>query len=234
MGPSVRQRRIGLTGGIATGKSTVARLLRERFALPVLDADRYARQALAPGSAVTRAVLERYGERVLLKADGAKAGAPDGTSPSAPEQADPAIDRGALGRIVFSDPAERRWLEERIHPLVRQRFAEELERLREAPVVVLMIPLLFEAGLEGLCDEIWVVSCPDDEQRRRLIARDQLTAAAADARIAAQWPLLRKRELADVVIDNSIDCQHLVAQMENVLQAMCRGQLGRQRLNQDG
>jgi dephospho-CoA kinase len=191
------QRRIGLTGGIASGKSTVARLLRERFALPVLDADLYARQALAPGTPVSRAVEARYGEGVLL---------PSG-----------AIDRAALGRIVFAAPAERRWLEERIHPLVRRRFREELQRREGAPVVVLMIPLLFEAGLEGLCDDVWVVSCAEEQQRRRLRARDRLSAAEADERIAAQWPLARKRELADVVIDNSGDGQHLIAQLEAAL-----------------
>jgi dephospho-CoA kinase len=188
---SPSQRRIGLTGGIASGKSTVAGLLREHFALPVLDADLYARQALSPGTATTRAVLERYGEWVLAPADRAVSG-----------PAEPAIDRAALGRIVFADSGERRWLEGQIHPEVRQRFAEELDRLGDAPVVVLMIPLLFEAGLESLCDEIWVVSCDEDQQRRRLMARDQLTAKQADARISAQWPLARKRQLADVVIEN--------------------------------
>lgn len=231
---AVRQRRIGLTGGIASGKSTVARLLSERFALPVLDADTYARAALAPGSPLTQAVLRRYGERILPKpsdrtpGSGSTAGprppegqdGPDGpaeSTPPAPTDAAPAIDRAALGRIVFADPAERRWLEERIHPLVRRRFAEELERLSDAPVVVLMIPLLFEAGLEGLCDEIWVVSCDEEEQRRRLMARDQLTAAEAESRIAAQWPLARKRQLADVLIDNSGDEQHLIDQLETAL-----------------
>ena len=113
------QRRIGLTGGIASGKSTVGRLLAAR-GLPLLDADGFAREALAPGSPGAQAVLARYGT----------------------------LDRAALGRIVFADAAERQWLEQLVHPLVRARFAAELERLAAAPVVVLMIPLLFEAGLE--------------------------------------------------------------------------------------
>ena len=186
------QRRIGLTGGIASGKSTVGRLLAER-GLPVLDADVYAREALAPGSPGAAAVLERFGERVALAgaATRALAGA-----------AAPALDRAALGRIVFSDAAELRWLEQLVHPLVRQRFAAELERLREAPVVVLMIPLLFEAGLEGLCSEVWLVDCDEDQQLQRLMDRDQLIEADARARLAAQWPLARKRALATVVLDN--------------------------------
>ncbi len=184
------QRRIGLTGGIATGKSTVARLLTERFGLPVLDADLYAHEALAPGTPGARAVLARYREKVGGSAAGEFAG-PEIT-----------IDRSALGRIVFADAAERCWLEELVHPLVRQRFAAELERLAGAPVVVLMIPLLFEAGLEGLCSEIWLVDCPEAEQLRRLMARDGLGEPEARDRLAAQWPQQSKRSLADVVIDN--------------------------------
>jgi dephospho-CoA kinase len=113
-----------------------------------------------------------------------------------------AIDRAALGRIVFADAAERSWLEALVHPIVRQRFSAELERLAAAPVVVLMIPLLLEAGLEELCSEVWLVDCDEAQQLGRLIGRDQLSAAEAQARIAAQWPLERKRALVDRLIDN--------------------------------
>ncbi len=200
-----RQRRIGLTGGIATGKSTVAGLLAERFGLPVLDADLYAREALAAGSAGALAVLERYGEAVRADAGRIDRGALA------------RIDRGALARIVFSDPAERRWLEALVHPFVRQRFAAEAERLGAAPVLVLMIPLLFEAGLEGLCTEIWLVDSDPEEQLRRLMTRDGLCEADARARIGAQWPLARKRQLADVVIDNSGAPEDLIERLEAAL-----------------
>jgi dephospho-CoA kinase len=178
------QRRIGLTGGIASGKSSVGALLAAR-GLPVLDADAYAREALKPGSPGALAVLERYGPRV-------------GRSDSAGSE----IDRAALGRIVFADAEERRWLEKLVHPLVRARFQAELTRLSEAPAVVLMIPLLFEAGLEGLCSEVWLVDCDEEQQLERLMTRDGLNEADARARLAAQWPLARKRSLADAVIDN--------------------------------
>jgi dephospho-CoA kinase len=181
------QRRIGLTGGIASGKSSVGRLLVER-GLPLLDADVFARQALAPGSPGARAVIGRYGDRVH------QAGSSDDD--------DDAIDRAALGRIVFTDEVERRWLEQLVHPLVRQRFAAELAALAEAPVVVLVIPLLFEAGLEELCSEIWLVDCDPEQQLQRLMARDGLDESDARARLAAQWPLPRKRPLADRLIDN--------------------------------
>ncbi len=179
---SGQQRRVGLTGGIGSGKSTVGRLLEAR-GLPVLDADLYAREALAPGSPGARAVRERYGERL------------GGEEPAA-------IDRAALGRIVFADQAERRWLEQLVHPIVRARFTAELQRLADEPAVVLMIPLLFEAGLEGLCSEIWLVDCDEDQQLQRLLARDGAGETDARRRIAAQWPLARKRALADRLIDN--------------------------------
>jgi dephospho-CoA kinase len=190
------QRRIGLTGGIATGKSSVGRLLAER-GLPVLDADQFAREALAAGSAGARAVLARYGEAVCESG-----GATD------------TLDRTALGRIVFADAAERRWLEQLVHPLVRQRFSAELERLTAEPAVVLMIPLLFEAGLEELCSEVWLVDCEAPQQLQRLMARNGLSATDARARIAAQWPLERKRALADRLIDNRGDAAALAAQVQ--------------------
>jgi len=173
------QRRIGLTGGIATGKSTVGQLLQEHHGLPVLDADLFARQALAPGTEAARVVLERYGT----------------------------LDRPALAHIVFGDPAERHWLEQLVHPLVRQRFEEELTQLAAKPVagqaaVVLMIPLLFEAGLEELCSEVWLVDCDEHQQLARLMARNGLNQAEAQGRIHAQWPLERKRLLADRTISN--------------------------------
>jgi dephospho-CoA kinase len=198
---SGQQRRIGLTGGIASGKSTVGRLLEAR-GLPVLDADGFARDALAAGSAGARAVLERYGDWVRAPGTGA---------------AEAAIDRAALGRIVFADADERRWLEQLVHPLVRARLAAELERLAAAPVLVLMIPLLFEAGLEQLCSTIWLVDCDEGQQLQRLMARNGLSAAEARARLAAQWPLERKRALADVVLDNRGTPEQLTAQVAGAL-----------------
>ncbi|MCP9776660.1 MULTISPECIES: dephospho-CoA kinase [unclassified Cyanobium] len=192
----VAARRIGLTGGIASGKSSVGRLLAAR-GLPLLDADLFAREALAPGSPGAQAVLERYGAGVR---------APGGE-----------IHRAALGQIVFGDRTERRWLEQLVHPLVRARFAAELEELGAAPIVVLMIPLLFEAGLEALCSEVWLVDCDEKQQLQRLMARDGLGEADARARIAAQWPLARKRQLADVVLNNRGTPEQLAAEVEQVL-----------------
>jgi dephospho-CoA kinase len=100
---------------------------------------------------------------------------------------------------------------------VRARFNSELERLASAPQVVLMIPLLFEAGLEELCSEVWLVDCDEQQQLQRLMARDGLSEAEARARIAAQWPLARKRELADRLIDNRGHAAALAAQVQQAL-----------------
>ena len=186
------QRRIGLTGGIASGKSSVGRHLAE-LGLPVLDADIYAHEVLAPGSPGSKLVYQRYGPTIAE---------PINPAQRATEQ-DRSINRIALGQIVFNDPEERQWLEQLIHPLVRRRFEAELARLRQEPRVVLMIPLLFEARLDGLCSEIWVVHCEEEQQMERLMARDGLSVQDAARRIQAQWPLCKKCQQADRVIDNS-------------------------------
>ena len=192
------QRRIGLTGGIASGKSTVGRWLEAR-GWPVLDADHFARDAIGPGQHQTLAVLERYGEVVAI----------DGC----------AINRAALGRIVFTDASERAWLEQLIHPVVRERFDQALDALEDEPVVVLMIPLLFEAGLTGLCSEIWLVDCDEQQQLARMMQRDGLDAVQARARLGAQWPLARKRPLADRLIDNRGTKQELEDQLSRCVLA---------------
>ena len=183
------QRRIGLTGGIASGKSSVGRLLEAR-GWPVLDADQYAREASAPNTSAAKSVAQRFGAAVGSAAD---------------------LDRKSLGRIVFRDAEERRWLETLVHPHVRDRFQQELERHSQAPVVVLMIPLLFETGLETLCSEVWLVDCEPHQQLKRLMRRSGLNEADAQARLAAQWPLSRKRPLADRVIDNRGNAEALAA-----------------------
>ena len=131
-------------------------------------------------------------------------------------EGDAAVDRAALGRIVFQDPTERHWLEQLIHPIVRARFDQALTLHAQTPAIVLMIPLLFEAGLESLCSEIWLVDCDESQQLKRLIARDGLKPEDAQARIAAQWPMSRKRELANVLIDNRGTEQELREQLQAI------------------
>ena len=186
------QRHIGITGGIASGKSSVGRYLQLQ-GLTVLDADLYAHEALTPASQATKAVLKRYGTRVETlennKTDGGRALRQ--------------IDRRALSKIVFNNADERLWLEQLIHPIVRKRFETDISQHTRTSTLVLMIPLLFEAGLQDLCTEIWVIYCSEKQQQDRLIARNGLSTNEAKNRIQAQWPLEHKTLIADNVIDNS-------------------------------
>lgn len=197
------QRIIGLTGGIATGKSTVADYLAQRHQLPVLDADIYARRAVEPGSPVLAAISHRYGS-VILQGDGT-------------------LNRQKLGEIVFNDPAEKTWLEQQIHPVVRRCFGAAMAELSQAPVVVQVIPLLFEANITDQVSEIWVVTCALADQRQRLIQRSGLSAEQADARIHSQMPLSEKVARADVVIDNSADLPALFRCVDEALQHFPEG-----------
>jgi dephospho-CoA kinase len=191
------RRLIGLTGGIGTGKTTVARYLADNYNFPILDADRYAREAVEPGSPILTALFDRYGSRIKL---------PDGS-----------LNRPALGEIIFSDRAEKTWLENQIHPEVRQRLERELASL-PAQTIVLVIPLLFEAKMTDLTTEIWVVSCPEEQQIQRLIERDNLTLSQARQRLACQLPQADKIARADVVLDNSSSREFLWQQIESAIQ----------------
>ena len=187
-----RQRRIGLTCCIASGKSSVSQFLAQQ-GIPVLDDDVYAREALAPGSKAAETVLQRFSH--LLHHPPEDREKVDATSRQ--------IDRQALGQIVFNDAVERLWLEQLIHPIVKERLEKEIELHSKASALALVIPLLFETGLDKLCTEVWVVSCSKQQQQERLMTRNGLSAIAAARRIEAQWPLERKRLLADHVINNS-------------------------------
>ena len=142
------QRRIGITGGIASGKSSVGKFLKEVKGFPVLDADIYAHEALAPGTKSTMTVLKRYGNIVRENLNHEK----------------PTINRSALSKIIFTNSTERIWIEKLIHPIVRERLANELEKQKNEPTIVLIIPLLFETKLNALCSEIWVVNCEEAKQ----------------------------------------------------------------------
>ncbi len=195
---NIAKRSIGLTGGIATGKTTVSKYLTTKYHLPVLDADIYAREAVAKDSPILEAIFTRYGDRVMLS--------------------DRSLNRASLGEIVFNNPTEKQWLESQIHPYVRDRFEQELQRLPNN-TIVLAIPLLFEAKLTDTVSEIWVVSCDRSLQIARLQQRNSLTIQQAEARIDSQMPLAEKIAAADVVLDNNADLAHLFAQVDRALRS---------------
>ncbi len=175
----------GLTGGIASGKSTVAGML-EAVGARIVDADRIAREVVQPGRKALAAVRKRFGQGVVK---------PDG-----------ALDRERLGQLVFHDPALRRDLEQIVHPFVFRQMAAELKQLAAAhpgSVVILDIPLLIESGLHKVLPFTVLVHVPERVQRERLIRRDGISEAEARARIRAQMPIDAKRAHADLIIDNT-------------------------------
>ena len=174
---------VGLTGGIGSGKSTVARLLAGRGAV-VVDADLLARQVVEPGSAGYQAVLDRFGPAVAA--------------------ADGSLDRRALAELVFADPAALADLNAIVHPAVRAAIAGRLAELEGGDgVVVLDIPLLVESGRSYGAAAVMVVDCPPEVAVRRLVEQRGMDEADARRRMAAQVPRAERLAAADVVIDNS-------------------------------
>lgn len=185
---------VGLTGGIASGKSSVATLLAARGAV-IIDADVLAREVVAPGTPLLRQVADRFAG--VLAADGS-------------------LDRAALGRIVFADAAARRDLEAMIHPAVRRRGAELEASAPAGSVVVHVIPLLVETGQGDRFDHVIVVDVDPQTQLSRLRARDGSDLDAARARVAAQATRSQRLAVADIVIDNSGSADELERRVDEV------------------
>lgn len=174
---------IGLTGGIASGKTTVAGMLAELGAV-IVDADQISREAVMPGSPALEAIVDQFGGDVLR---------PDKT-----------LDRTKLAQVVFGDQAARKRLEGILHPAIRQLAEQKLAALREAgdPLVFYVAPLLIEAGALSRVDEVWVVHVDKATQLERLMAREGISEEEALQRIAAQMPMEEKRKYGRVVIEN--------------------------------
>ncbi len=194
----------GLTGGIATGKSFVLRLLEQEGAR-VFDADTWAREAVKPGSAGLREVVARFGTEILAD--------------------DHTLDREALAAIVFHDSGARRDLEQILHPRIAAIGVGALRaaRLAEpARVVVAEIPLLFEVDRDWALDGTILVYTPPAVQIERMVARDEIDEAEARARLAAQLPIEAKRDLADFLIDNSGDRAATARAVATLYRQLCR------------
>lgn len=186
--------RVGLTGGIASGKSTVANELARRGAV-IIDADELAREVVEPGTPGLAAVVRRFGEGVLR---------------------DERLDRAALARIVFADPQARRDLEKIIHPEVRRRAAEREGALPHTAVVVHVIPLLVETGKESDFDLCVVVDVDRQTQLARLMARGPMSREEAESRIAAQATRELRLAAADIVIPNVGTLTDLTKQVDDL------------------
>jgi len=185
---------VALTGGIGSGKSTVA----DRFAklgIPIVDADRISHDLTGPGGAALEAIFAAFGPSVM--------------------DSDRALDRAALRQIVFSDPTSRKRLEAILHPRIRERMVDQLSTI-SSPYTILVIPLLFETGQTDLADRILVVDLPESEQVRRVRARSNLEPDEIRRILATQVSRSRRLEEADDVIDNSGDPEALTDQVESL------------------
>lgn len=189
--------KIGLTGGIATGKSTVSRLFRERK-IPIIDADLIARVVIEPNGKAFTAVREAFPN--CFNGD--------------------QLNRPALGREIFHDDAKRQRLNQLMHPAIREEMVEELKRYEEAgeTVVIFDIPLLFEGTMRDLVDYTVVVYCREEIQLMRLMERNGLTKEEALARIHAQMPIEEKKQQADFLINNNGALGDLSAQVTRLVE----------------
>ena len=209
---SMTSRIIGITGGIAMGKTTVSNRLEAYYGLTVLDADSYARDAVAIGTPILNAITRRYGPEILL-----------------PDQS---LDRAKLGQIIFSQPDDRTWLNAQIHPEVRFRMEQDTDRVIQdhqrklsglhsrqciGLPIFWIVPLLFETSMTELVDEIWVIYCHREQQLQRLCDRSGLIQTEANRRIQAQLDIQVKCNGADVILDNSQSIDRLYEQIEQAL-----------------
>lgn len=187
--------KIGLTGGIASGKSTVVSMLRQ-YGAAIIDCDIIARDVVLPGSKGLQAVVRAFGPQALLS---------DGT-----------MNRAYIGSIVFTNPAKKQELEEILFPLIRQEIRTKITQLEKAgeAVAFLDMPLLFEVKYQSYVNEVWLVYVDAVTQLARLMARNGYTKDEALARIRSQFPIDKKRALSQVIVDNTASLEKTEEQVK--------------------
>ena len=183
------QRRIGLTGGIASGKSTITNYIREHKNIPILDADNLSRELIKPNTYGYKKILNYFGNQIIDNKN----------------NSEKAINRTLLRKIIFNNSESKKWIEELLHPLIKQRMIEECRQYESNQTILLVIPLLFEANFEDICTEIWLVKCASELQKKRLITRDKISEKEAYEIINYQLSFEEKRKLSDIILDNSDD-----------------------------
>ena len=193
---------IGLTGGIASGKSTVTSYLREK-GYPVIDADRVVHDLQAPGGALYRVLVEHFGREILDESG--------------------ELDRAVLGQRIFSNPRERDWSNRVQGQLIREALADARDRqAAQSDLFFMDIPLLIEQGYEEWFEAVWLVAVSKETQLKRLMERNHLSEVEAQERIVSQMPLEAKRSHADLVLDNNGDLADLYAQLNEALEQLER------------
>ena len=192
---------IGITGGIASGKSTVTEFLRQK-GFQVVDADAVVHQLQKPGGRLYQVLVEHFGEKILLE--------------------NGELNRPLLGSLIFSNPEEQEWSKRTQGEIIREELAALRNHLAQTEALFFMdIPLLFEQDYASWFDETWLVYVNRDVQLERLMKRDQISKEAAESRLNSQWPLERKISLASHSLDNNGNQEQLIAQVVQLLEEMC-------------
>jgi dephospho-CoA kinase len=189
---------IGLTGSIASGKSTISAMLKDK-GYPIIDADLVARLVVEPGTSNLQEIEREFGSSVINK---------DGT-----------LNREALGKLIFNDPAKRKQLNDLMHPAIRSEMFRQRDELLKSgqKTLVMDIPLLFESRLQHFVDKILVVSVTEEMQLQRLMNRNSLSKEEATVRIQSQLPISEKEKGADAVIYNNGTIEQSMEQLEQIL-----------------
>lgn len=176
--------KVGLCGGIASGKSTISRIF-ESLGIAVIDTDIISHQLMQPGQIAYQKTLDNYGYQIL--------------------QTDASINRKLLREIVFNDPKQKLWLEEMLHPLIREEASKSMHLVVNSPYILLVVPLMFETGFDSLVDHIIAIDCPRQIQISRLIQRDGINTTLANKILDAQMENEQRLSLADSIILNKND-----------------------------
>ncbi|WP_343291000.1 dephospho-CoA kinase [Vibrio harveyi] len=198
---------IGLTGGIASGKTTVANLFKQQFKIDIVDADIVAREVVEPGTPGLNAIIEHFGTDIIRD--------------------DQTLDRAKLREKIFSNPEEKAWVNGLLHPMIREKMIEDLEQVT-SDYVLLVVPLLVENKLDSLCDRVLVVDVEPQTQISRTVKRDNVSEEQAKAILASQASREQRLALADDVVKNNPDDPDLLLQITDLHEkylAMCKKNL---------
>ena len=185
----INQRRIGLTGGIASGKTTITNYIKKYTNIPILDADNLSWELIKPNTYGYKKILDYFGNKII-----------DNNNNS-----ENLINRKVLRNIIFTHSASKEGIEKLLHPLIKEKMIEECSRYKNSQTLILVIPLLFEAKFEDICTEIWLVKCPRETQKQRLMTRDKISEKEAYDSINLQLSFEEKRKFSDIILDNSDD-----------------------------
>ena len=181
-----KQRRIGLTGGIASGKSTIANYIKKYRDIPILDADQYSKELIKPKGNCYKKVVAYFGPQIVNEYSSVNE-----------------INRGLLKKIIFENSIHRKWIQNLLHPLIKEKMIEKCNQFEKNKILLLVIPLLFEAKFTDLCTEIWLVKCPREIQKKRLMSRNKISNNEAEKIINLQLNFEDKSKFSDVILDNS-------------------------------